>query len=111
MRPWGIVAGDYGASYKATAEGVDLHLCTATIKVWRNSTLLVDEEDCTEVQYDSDEDESYCYYTVASGDFPSSAAIGGKRTIYKVMIEFTKDGYKEHDLGFEWLVVPGPPSS
>lgn len=108
---WGIVAGDFGASYKAVAEGLDLHLCTAKIKVWKDSTILIDGKACGSIMYDSDADESYCYYDVVEGDFPLSAAIDGRKTNYKVMVEFTKSGYKEHDLGFEWIVTPGPPSS
>lgn len=110
---WEIVAGDFGGSYKAIVEDLDLSLCKARIKVWRNSTLLIDGKPDAgmTVTYDSDADESYCYYDVQDGDIPLTAAIEGKRTNYTVMVEFTKDGYKEHDLGFEWIVIPGPPSS
>lgn len=108
---WGIVAGDFGSDYKAVVEGKDLSDCTATIKVWKGDTILIDGEACGSITYDSESDESYCYYTVADGDFPLTAAIEGKRTNYKVMVEFTKTGYKEHDLGFDWIVTPAPPSS
>lgn len=106
---WEIVAGDFGESYKAVAEEKDLSACTATIKVWRDSTLLIDGEAMGTITYDSGEDESYCYYTVADGDFPLTAAVGGKKTEYEVMVEFTKTGYKMHDLGFKWIVHPAPP--
>ena len=108
---WEIVAGDFGGSYKATVQGLDLSLCTAKIYVWRNSTLLINGKVCSAVTYDSEADESYCYYDVEDGDFPLTTAIEGKRTNYDVMIAFTKTGFKEHDLGFEWIVVPAPPSS
>ena len=113
---WEIVAGDFGGSYKAIVEELDLSACTAKIKVWRDSTLLIDGKACSVVTYDEEADESYCYYDVVDGDFPLTAAVEGKRTNYKVMVEFTKiigedTVYKEHDLGFEWIVVPAPPSS
>lgn len=106
---WEIVAGDFGGSYKATAPGLNLSDCTASIKVWKGATLLIDGETCSDVTYD--DTDSHCYYTVKDGDFPLSTAVERKRTNYKVMIEFVKDGFKEHDLGFEWIVVPAPPSS
>lgn len=108
---WEIVQGDFGAIYKGVVEDLDLSLCTAKIKVWRESTILIDGAACSAVEYSEANEESYVYYTVADGDFPSTAIIDGKRTTYQVMIEFTKDGYKEHDLGFEWIVIPAPPSS
>ncbi len=108
---WEIVAGDFGGSYKAIVEGLDLSLCTAKIYLWKGETLLLDGKACSTVTYDSDADESYCYYDVKDGDFPLTAAIEGKRTNYNVMVEFIKTGYKEHDLGFEWIVIPAPPSS
>jgi len=108
---WEIVAGDFGGNYKATVKGLNLSVCAAKITVWRNSTLLIDGEACSEVTYDESANESYCYYEVAEGDFPLTAAVEGKRTNYQVMIEFTTTGYREHDLGFEWIVVPAPPSS
>lgn len=183
---WGIVAGDFGGSYKATApKGLDLSACTAKIIVWREpealgvlttdassgqkdvvvddvggfeeeecvrieddtpqyehnqiatideSTktltmvnnlqheytvaqnakvlmrILICEKVCSSVTYDAEADESYCYYDVDIGDFPLTAAIEGKKTEYDVMVEFTKSGYKEHDLGFKWIVHPAPPS-
>lgn len=107
---WEIVTGEFGGSYKAVADGLDLSLCTAKITVWRDLTVLIDGKACGEVTYDAENDESYCYYDVADGDFPSTAAIDGKKTEYDVMIEFTKSGYKEHDLGFNWVVLPAPPS-
>ncbi len=107
MVNWVIVAGDYGASYKATVEDLDLSDCTATIDVWLDDDLLIDGEDCSAVTYDGTD--SYCYYTVADGDIPLAAIIEDRRTVYMVMIKFVKAGYKEHDLGFQWLVVPPPP--
>lgn len=89
---------------------MNLSDCTATIKVWRGSNILIDGKACSEVLYDAEKDESYCYYDVVEGDFPLTAAVGNIVN-YKVMVEFIKDGYKENDLGFEWIVIPGPPSS
>lgn len=109
MTDWEIVAGDFGGDYKAIAPGLNLSDCTATIKVWKDSTILIDGKPCGSITYEAPD--SYCYYTVEDGDIPLTAAIEGKRTNYKVMVEFTKDGFKEHDLGFEWIVVPAPPSS
>lgn len=108
---WEIVQGDFGAIYKGTVEDLDLSLCTATIKVWREDTILIDGAACSAVEYSALTEESYVYYTVIDGDFPLTAIIDGKRTTYEVMIAFAKDGYKEHDLGFEWTVIPAPPSS
>lgn len=108
---WEIVAGDFGGKYKARVEGKDLSDCAAKISVWKNSTLLIDGKACSAVSYDGDKDESSCYYTVADGDFPLSAAVDDRETKYEVMVEFTKEGYKEHDLGFKWIVIPAPPSS
>lgn len=106
---WEIVAGDFGGSYRATAKDIDLHACKARIKVWRNETLLIDgkPDDGMDVTY-ADGD-SYCDYQVLSGDFPLTAAIDGKKTEYDVMVEFTVEGFKEHDLGFKWIVHPAPP--
>lgn len=106
---WEIVEGDFGGAYKAIAEDLDLSACTAKVKVWKGDTILIDGKACGSITY-ADGD-SYCYYTVADGDFPLGSAIDGKRTNYRVMVEFTKEGYKEHDLGFEWIVIPAPPSS
>lgn len=111
---WEIVAGDFGGSYKAIVKGLDLSDCTAKIYVWRDSTHLLKtgEENgkaCGTVTYDEGADESYCYYDVVDGDFPLTAAEDDKKTEYEVMVEFTKAGYKEHDLGFKWIVIPGPP--
>ena len=108
---WMIVAGNFGMSMKAIKKGSDLSACTATIKVWKNSTILIDGKACSTVTYDAEKDESYCYYDVVDGDIPLTAAIDGKGTNYWVMIEFIKEGYKENDLGFEWIVIPPPPSS
>lgn len=110
---WEIVAGDFGGGYRAVARGLDLSDCIAKIYVWRDSTYLLEGKPDAgmEVTYDSDEDESYCSYEVQENDFPSAAAINDKRTSYNVMIRFTKDGYQEHDLGFEWDVFPAPPTS
>lgn len=107
---WEIVAGDFGGSYKAIVKGLDLSSCTAKIKVWKGSPPLIDGKVCTSVIYDESADESYCYYEVKDEDIPLSAAIDGKTTEYNVMIEFTKTGFKEHDLGFKWTVFAAPPS-
>jgi len=184
MTNWEIVAGDFGGSYKAVKEKLDLSACTAKIKVWREPEalsalasdaaigqadvivtnvsgfevgeyvrieddtpqyehnqiasidtptktltmvttlaktytvvkaakvlmrLLIYAKACGTITYDAAEEESYCYYDVAVGDFPLTAAVGNRMTIYEVMVEFTKPGYKEHDLGFEWHVFPAPP--
>lgn len=108
MKDWEIVAGDFGGSYKAIAEGLDLSGCTATIKVWKDSTLLFDESACGTVYYDEDEDESYCYYDVADGDIPTTAA-ENDIVRYSVMVEFTSEGFQEHSLKFDWVVHPAPP--
>jgi len=105
-----IVAGDYGSPYKIIVKGLDLSLCTAKMSVWRNSTYLFQDKDCGVVTYEPDKDESFCYYTVSDGNFPSTAAVDGRKTEYECMVEFTKAGYKEHDLGFKWIVYPAPPS-
>ena len=104
-----IVAGDFGTPKLITAPGVDLSLCTATIKVWKDSTILIDYKACGTVTYDSDKDESSCYFTPADGDFPLSSAIDGKKTEYDVKVRFIKTGFQEHDLGFLWVVHPAPP--
>ena len=110
MDDWDIVEGDYGASYKAVVEGQDLSACTAKIKVWaEDDSLLIDGKDCSVVTYDAEEDESYCYYDVDDGDFPMGSAVNDDVTTYSVMVEFTKSGYKEHDLGFKWIVHRAPP--
>ena len=111
MDDWEIVEGDFGSSYKAIAEEKDLSTCTATIKVWRNSTLLIDSKACGVITYDSEKDESYCYYDVEDGDIPIGSVVDDDVTPYKVMVEFTKSGYKEHDLGLKWMVHPAPPPS
>ena len=111
MTSWMIVAGDYGGRYKAIVEDLDLSDCTATIDVWLGDTLLIDGQACGDVTYDETEEESYCYYTVADGDFPLTAIVDNRRTIYMVMVKFIKSGYVEHDLGFQWIVVPPPPTS
>ena len=110
MKDWEIVAGDFGGSYKATAEGLNLSGCTATIKVWQGSTLLFDESDCGTVYYDEDEDESYCYYDVVEDDIPTTAAVDDIER-YSVMVEFISSGFQEHSLKFDWVVHPAPPSS
>ena len=104
---WEIVAGDYGSNYMATVEGKDLSDCVARIYVWRDSTYLINGELCSAVTF-ADGDSS-CYYTVKEGGIPANAAIGRRSTVYRVMIEFTKTGYKEHDLSFNWAVHPAPP--
>jgi len=110
MEDWEIVEGDFGGSYTAIVEGLDLHECRARIKVWRGSTLLIDGKPDAgmEVTYHAGVDESRCIYHVLEGDIPLTAA-GDDLTRYRVMVEFTKDGYKEHDLGFWWIVTPAPP--
>jgi len=105
-----IVAGDFGMGHKFIVKKMDLNGCVAKLYVWQNSTYLIEGKPCGDVVYDSAEDESYCYYVVADGDFPSSAAIDGKKTEYDARVAFTRAGYKEHDLGFKWLVHPGPPA-
>lgn len=182
---WEITAADFGGSYKAVAEKLDLSACTAKVIVWKepkalssltenaasaqkdvvvadvsdfeegeyvriqddapqhehnqidtidsdtktltmvndlansytttNSAivlmrLLIFKKACGSITYDSEEDESYCHYEVAVGDFPLTAAVEGKKTEYDVRVEFTKSGFKEHDLGFKWIVHPAPPS-
>lgn len=110
MGDWDIVEGDFGASYKAVVEEQDLSACIAKIKVWgEDDSLLIDGKACSEVTYDPVADESYCYYDVEDGDFPIGSAIDDDVTTYNVMIEFTKSGYKEHDLGFKWVVHRAPP--
>jgi len=106
-----IVAGDFGASYKIVVKGLDLSLCMAKMSVWRDSTYLFKDKDCGVVTYELDKDESFCYYTVSEENFPSTAVVDNRMTIYEAMVEFTKEGYKEHDLGFEWHVYPAPPES
>lgn len=108
MADWEITAGDFGDSYKATAEGLDLSTCTATISVWSDSTALIEDDACGTVYYDEDEDESYCYYDVVDGDIPSTAA-EDDIVRYNVAIKFTKSGYNVHTLRFVWIVHPAPP--
>ena len=105
---WEIVAGDYGGSYLATVEGIDLSACTATITVWSNSTVLIDDDACGSVSYDAVEEESYLYYDVAENDIPSTAAVSDI-VRYNVMIKFAKDGFVEHTLKFVWIVHPPHP--
>lgn len=105
-----IVAGDYGSPYKIVVKGLNLSACTAKISVWKDSTYLFQDKSCSTVTYDSTNDESYCYFTPADGDFPLTAAVDGNITHYNTMVEFTRTGLKEHDVGFEWVVYPGPPS-
>ena len=90
-------------------EGLDLSLCTAKIYVWKDAAYLIDGKACSEVTYDAENDESYCYYDVVDGDFPLTAA-EDDIVRYKAMVEFVKTGSKEHDLGFTWIVYPAPPS-
>lgn len=116
MTDWQIVQGDYGGTYRAkTDPDLDLNLsdCTATIKVFRGDTLLIEDKPETpmDVTYDAVNKYSYCDYTVLDGDFPAAAIIDDAITTWKVMVEFTKGDFKEHDLGFDWIVVPAPPSS
>jgi len=108
---WGIVQGDFGGSYRATAPGLDLSACKAKIKVWRGDTILIDEKPDAGMDVTYDDPDSYCDYVVVDGDFPAAAIVEGKKTTWKVMVEFTKDGFKEHDLGFEWIVTPAPPEA
>jgi len=109
MENWEIVAGDFGASYKAVAEGIDLSACVAKLKVWLGDTILIDNKAFGDVTYDSPD--SYCYYEIASGDIPITAAVDGRKTNWNVMVQFTKTGFKEHDLGFELIVTPAPPEA
>jgi len=106
-----IVAGDFGTPKLITAPGVDLSLCEAKIKVWKGSTILIDYKACGTVTFDSDKNESSCYFTPADGDFPLSAAIDDEVTVYEVMVKFFKTGFQEHCLKFEWTVHPAPPPS
>lgn len=107
MDDWEIVASDFGGDYKAVAKGLDLSACTATIKVWRGSTILIDWKDCGSITYAGGD--SYCYYTVADGDIPLTAAVDDI-VRYNVMVKFIKDGFQEHSLKFDWIVHPAPPS-
>lgn len=104
---WEMVAGDFGDSYKATVEGRDLSDCTAKLTVWVGSTILIDGKACGDVTYASSD--SYCYYAMADGDIPADTAEDDIVTC-RCMVEFTKDGTKIHDLGFNLVVHPPPPS-
>lgn len=74
--------------------------------------ILLYNKACGSITYDAAEDESYCYYDVVEDDFPLTAAVDERKTIYKAMVAFARigDNYKEHDLGFNWVVHPAPPS-
>lgn len=110
---WEIVQGDYGGTYRAKANELDLSDCTAKIYVWRGDTLLIDgkPDASMTVTYNSTNDYSYCDYTVEDEDFPASAIVDDDITQYDVMVRFVKDGFQEHDLGFKWNVHPAPPSA
>lgn len=72
--------------------------------------ILIFEKACGEITYDTEKDESYCYYDVVVGDFPLTAAVEERKTVYSAMVKFVKDGYQEHDLGFKWIVHPAQPT-